>query len=189
MTETATAERLELRESDGVNLADDRIPCPRCNGGADAHAVPGQSGFAEETCSLCNGKGTVVRPTGRAHLSHSSISRQLNCLKLYEHHDVRRLELIARPRYFSLGTAFQKSIELSDPDAGVKLLREGRNVSGQGDEDRLQVDEAICRAAAALYLDRFGTPPGEEREYEYRVRLRSPWTGGWSRTFDLLGYA
>jgi hypothetical protein len=30
---------------------------------------------------------------------------------------------------------------------------------------------------------------GERREFEFKVQLRSPWTGAYSRTFDLLGYA
>jgi hypothetical protein len=48
-----------------------------------------------------------------------------------------------------------------------------------------------CRAAGRTA--RRARAPGElviqTTEYEYRVRLRSPWTGAWSRTFDLLGYA
>jgi hypothetical protein len=91
-------------------------------------------------------------------------------------------------------------------------------VGGQEDLDRLRVNATIVQAAARLYLDRWvekcsacegdgwvdnglgeaidcpwceGTSydQSERREMEYRVQLRSPWTGAYSRTFDLKGYA
>ena len=55
--------------------------------------------------------------------------------------------------------------------------------------ERLIVDEAIVAGASKLYLSKWPAGPGETREFEYRVRLRSPYTGAYSRTFDLLGYA
>lgn len=180
---------LALRPSDAVNLADDRADCEKCDC-AGVIAVAGEQG-AESVieCPRCDGRGSYVNPTGRAHLSHSSISTQLNCLKRYEHERVSRLELVARPRYFGMGSAFQKAIELADPDAGADKLREGLMLRSQHDEDGLAIEEATVRAAAKLYLRRFGTPENERREFEYRVRLRSPWTGAPSRTFDLLGFA
>jgi hypothetical protein len=56
-------------------------------------------------------------------------------------------------------------------------------------EDKHRINQAIVRAAAALYLRRWPSPVGEAREFEYRVRLRSPWTGRYSLTFDLQGFA
>lgn len=56
-------------------------------------------------------------------------------------------------------------------------------------EDRHRVDEAIVRGASRLYLKLWPANDVEQREFEYRVRLRSPWTGAYSNTYDLLGYA
>jgi hypothetical protein len=56
-------------------------------------------------------------------------------------------------------------------------------------EDKLRIEEATVRAGAALYLSQWPGAPAEQREVEYLVRLRNPWTGHYSRTFDLLGYA
>jgi hypothetical protein len=131
------------------------------------------------------------RETGRPHLSHSALNTFIACGQRYEFDKVKRLELIERKPSLRLGSAFQKAIELSDPDAGPKLLRaEAPTFRTDEDEDRLRIEEATVRAAARLYLDRW--PPagtGETREFEYRVRLRNPWTGYYSHTFDLLGYA
>lgn len=127
--------------------------------------------------------------TGRDHLSHSSLTTFLNCARRYEFDKVQRLELVDRPKPLALGSAFQKAIELKDPDAGASLLRESSRVLTQDDENRLRIDEATITAAARLYLSRWPGGGGTYREYEYRVRLRNPWTGHYSRTFDLLGYA
>jgi hypothetical protein len=56
-------------------------------------------------------------------------------------------------------------------------------------QDRHEINKAIVRAAAALYLRKWPAPVGEQREFEFLVRLRNPWTGHYSRTFDLMGYA
>lgn len=56
-------------------------------------------------------------------------------------------------------------------------------------EDRHRVDEAIVRAASKLYLRTWPVNAVETREFEYRVQLRSPWTGAYSHSYDLLGYA
>lgn len=127
--------------------------------------------------------------TGREHLSHSSITTLANCARRYEFHYVDRLETISRPRPLGMGSAFQKAIERQDPKAGAALLREGVQIFGQDDEDRLRIEEATVEAAAKLYLTRWPADDREQREYEYRVRLRSPYTGRPSNTFDLLGYA
>ena len=128
--------------------------------------------------------------TDRDHLSHSSIGTKLNCPKKYDWHYNQRLELIEGPRALGLGKAFQKAIEHQDPEAGVRALREAAPLArDQKQEDRLQIEEATVRAGAKLYLKRWPGGVDEAREYQYRVRLRSPWTGRPSMSFDLLGYA
>ena len=64
-----------------------------------------------------------------------------------------------------------------------------RDALTQEQQDRLMVDEAIVEAASKAYLDCWPAGPGETREFEFRVRLRSPWSGAYSRTFDLVGTA
>jgi hypothetical protein len=59
----------------------------------------------------------------------------------------------------------------------------------QEDEDRHRVDEVIVRSASALYLRTYPSSRDEHREFPYRIQLRNPWTGAYSRTFDLEGYA
>lgn len=127
--------------------------------------------------------------TGREHLSHSSISTLANCARRFEFSYVDRLETVARPRPLGMGAAFQKAIEMQDPAAGAALLREGVQIYGQADEDKLRIEEATVQAAAKLYMAKWPADDRELREYEYRVRLRSPYTGRPSNTFDLLGYA
>jgi hypothetical protein len=125
--------------------------------------------------------------TGRGHLSNSSISTQLNCLRKFGWAYVERLEPIDRPRPLSLGSAFATALQHGDPAAGADTL--DRPTADQAEHDRLEIDKAIIRAAAGLYLQRFGAKTNEAREVPYRVRLRSPYTGAWSRTFDLVGRA
>lgn len=164
--------------------------------------------------------------TGREHLSYSSLGTFLACHRKYSLDKVERLSLIARPRYFDMGSAFQKAIELQDAKVGPRMLRgwvpcetcrglgehgpgtfedpiidceacEGNGgeqgdaprIASQEDEDRLRVEETIVECAAALYLRRWPADDRQTREYPYRVRLRNPATGHYSRTFDLLGYA
>jgi hypothetical protein len=92
-----------------------------------------------------------------------------------------RLELIEGPRALGMGKAFQKAIELQDPDAGVTALRDATPAGYDQARaiDKLRIEEATVRAAAALYLRRWPAPVdgAETREFEYRVRLRNPWTG------------
>lgn len=127
--------------------------------------------------------------TGREHLSHTRLSAFLNCERKYELGHVDRLELLARPKPLTMGHAFHRSIELNDPEAGANELRAEAVVSSQQDEDRLRVDEATIVSAAALYLAQWPAPADEQRELEFKVRLRNPWSGHYSRTFDLLGKA
>lgn len=165
--------------------------------------------------------------TGREHLSHSALSLFLACHRKYQIDKIERLSLISRPRYFDMGSAFQKAIELQDPKVGSRMLRgwepcetcrgvgrwavdfgdiahmdqcdacEGRGgkqgdgpiITSQDDENRLRIEEVIVESAAALYLRRWPADQRQTREFEYRVRLRNPVSGHYSRTFDLLGYA
>lgn len=128
--------------------------------------------------------------TGRDHLSHSSITTQINCLRRFELQHEQGLRTISEPRPLGLGKAFQKAIELGDPDVGVEALTEALpEFMDKEAIDRARVEEAIVQGAALAYLNRWGTSENGTREFEYRVRLRSPWTGRPSQTFDLLGYA
>jgi hypothetical protein len=193
-----------------------------------------------------NGRRPELRPseainlagidTGRHTLSHTRMSVWLACHRKFQLHYLNRLETVARPRYFTLGTAYQKAIEFGDPEVGVRFLNgfepcepcegvgllntvtgeperlvpggdipiesnvcmacAGRGYVGeqahfytQAAEDQHRVNMAIVRGASTLYLKLWPTPMNETREFEYRVRLRSPWTGAYSNTYDLLGYA
>lgn len=134
------------------------------------------------------GVNLAGQETGREHLSHSSLGTFLTCQKKYEWDKVQRLDLVAERRPLGMGKAFQLCIEHENLDHAVSV-REGVEIRDQRQEDALQIEEAVVRAGAKLYLSKWGTPEGERREVEYRVQLRSPWTGHYSRTFDLLGYA
>lgn len=123
--------------------------------------------------------------TGRKHLSHTQLSTALNCLRKYGWSYVENLELIATPKPLALGRAFHKGIELGDPVAGANLL--DRPTGDQAEYDKLLIDKAIVACAAGLYLNRWGA--ADKREVEYRLRLRSPYTGAYGRTFDLVGAA
>jgi hypothetical protein len=183
--------------------------------------------------------------TGREHLSHSKLNKFLACHELYANHYERRLERIDKRESLEMGKAYQKAIELQDPDAaplvldgwemcgvcdgeGFTELREKQPLQeivvstgsgpvrvGAGEpvpceacagtgrtppdeepyfhtqeaQDKHEINKAVVRAAAALYLRKWPAPVGEHREFEFLVRLRNPWTGHYSRTFDLKGYA
>lgn len=169
---------LTLRPPEAVNLAE---PCHACGGTKKLGDV--------EPCGYCDETGLKHGVSPREHLSHSSIGLLNACPRKFDLHYGQRLELIQTRRSLGLGRAFQKAIEMNDPEAGVKALQEEFNSTPGMDGDRLMTEQAIVRGAAKLYLSKWPAPEGEEREYAYRVRLRSPWTGGWSQTFDLLGYA
>lgn len=124
---------------------------------------------------------------GRATLSHSSLNSQLACHQRYAYEYVDKIEPISKSAGRRLGGAFAKALEAGDPEVGVKMLEEGTIALTQEDEDQLRTDCAIVRAAATAYLAKYGT--SARREFGYRVRLRNPHTGAYSRTFDLEGYA
>lgn len=124
---------------------------------------------------------------GRATLSHSSLNSQLACAQRYAYEYVDKIEPISKSAGRRLGGAFAKALEAGDPEVGVKFLEEGTFALTQEDQDQLRIDCAIVRAAAKAYLAAYGA--GERREFGYRVRLRNPHTGAYSRTFDLEGYA
>lgn len=133
-------------------------------------------------------RNLIAEDTGRDHLSHSSLGSLLNCPQRYEYSYELRLEPIAKAKPLTLGKAFQAAIEFCNPEAaGIALARPTYT---QREADDLRVDQTIVSCAAMAYIDRYGAPePTAIREYGYRVRLRNPWTGYYSRTFDLLGYA
>lgn len=135
---------------------------------------------------LQNLAGQTDEEVLRHHLSHSGISMLLACQRKWGWHYDERLELISKPKPLAMGRAFHKGVELGDPDAGAALL--DRPTADQAELDRLVIDQATVRAGVRLYLSQW-TSDGVTRELEYRIRLRSPYTGAYSRTFDLLGYA
>lgn len=126
---------------------------------------------------------------GRATLSHSSLNSQLACHQKYAYEYVDKIEPISKSAGRRLGAAFAKAIEAGNPEVGVTHLEKGTIALTQEDEDRLRSDCAIVRAAAKAYLAKYGIRPEGGAEFGYRVRLRNPHTGAYSRTFDLEGYA
>jgi hypothetical protein len=180
---------VKLHPPDRVNFARDRIECSVCGGAGVLARVLDEN--VDLVCENCDGKGTLIRPTGRQHLSHSSLGMQLACQRRYQHAYVDRLELIRRKSSLSLGSAFAKAVELRDPKAGAALLEGDREHLDQEDVDRLSVDIAIVESAAAAYLSRyyFDKKLNGVTEAEYLVCLRSPYTGAYSNTFDLYGRA
>jgi hypothetical protein len=104
---------LHLHPPDCVNLAEDRIECPVCGGAGVLARVLDEN--VDLACENCDGKGTLIRPTGRQHLSHSSLGMQLACQRRYQHAYVDRLEPIRRKSSLSLGSAFAKAVELREP--------------------------------------------------------------------------
>jgi hypothetical protein len=133
--------------------------------------------------------GQSDEDTGREHLSHSAVSSALSCKQLYAYQYEHEIEPIAKPAFLTMGGAFQKAIEHSDPKLGIDQVVKAAQIRSQEDEDACRINSTIVGAAAEAYLSRWGTPTTSVREFEYRVRLRNPWTGHYSRTFDLLGFA
>jgi hypothetical protein len=130
---------LHLHPPDCVNLAEDRIECPVCGGAGVLARVLDEN--VDLACENCDGKGTLIRPTGRQHLSHSSLGMQLACQRRYQHAYVDRLEPIRRKSSLSLGSAFAKAVELArSPRLGALLL--------EGDRpqhlDQEEVDRLAC---------------------------------------------
>lgn len=128
--------------------------------------------------------------TGRRHLSNNAVGILLGCPQKYAFTYVNRIERISKATPLKMGTAFQKGIEENDPAVAIDtLVATDGPILSQADEDRRRINATICGAAAKAYLDRYGTPDTEQREFGFRVRLRNPWTSAYSRTFDLLGFA
>jgi len=126
--------------------------------------------------------------TGREHLSHSKLKTLLSCEQLYDYSYEQRLEPVVKADPLRLGGAFQTAIEFNDPERGVEALDADKPFTySQQDEDQHTIHKTVVRSGATAYLNQFGSPPNAE--WEYRVRLRNPWTGAYSRTFDLLGFA
>lgn len=171
---------LELAPSDAINLADDRVTCPDCQ------AQPLELGGL---CDYCDGEGTVVAETGREALSHTRLNTKLACGRKFELAYRERLERAEVATPLELGRAFARALQHGDPAIGAAYIREHAHIFDQDGEDRSRIQAATVSAAARYYLDRWGTKANEQRELTYRIRLRSPWTGAYSRTFDLTGRA
>ena len=127
---------------------------------------------------------------GRAHLSHSQIGVMLSCNRKWHYEYDLGLELIERPNYFDMGSALHLAVEHGDPEVAFTAMydaREERVHTAEGAQ-ALRIDAAVCRAAARGYLKMYGKP-AQTRELKYRIKLRSPYTGAYSRTFDLMGAA
>jgi hypothetical protein len=129
----------------------------------------------------------VEGPKARATLSHSSLNAQLACTQLYAYEYVDKIEPIVQRASRRLGAAFAKALEAGDPAVGVRHLEENTVALGQQEVDQFRIDSAIVKAASGLYLATYTRE--EAREFGYRVRLRNPHTGAYSRTYDLEGYA
>ena len=129
--------------------------------------------------------------TGREYLSHSRIGILLACQRKYELTYDKRLERIDRGDALEMGAAFQKGIEANDPLVAFDeiMVTAKELTGGSADYDALRIKAATVRSAAVLYLHLWPAPEEERREVEYLVRLRNPWTGRYSNTFDLKGYA
>lgn len=172
-----------LRASDAVNLADVRVPCPRCQ--PSLLDTPNEDAYTE--CPDCHDRYDMPAPTGRETLSHSKLSRALACWRKYEFSYEQRLERVERSVPRELGKAFHHALEQGSAGAGADWLYvhapEDRD---QQAEDELTLNMATVSGLAYLYLERYGSVA--KREFEYLVRLRSPWTGAPSLTFDLHGY-
>lgn len=193
----------KLRDPDKDNLALDRLPCP-------AFSYHGDTNIAKD-CEVCEGKLEIIKDTGRSRLSHTRLDIQLNCLRKYQHKYVTRLEPVRKKESLSMGAAFHKAVEWNDPDRGAELLTRDVQIDDQRDYDQALTNMAIVKGAAGLYISTYPewtgltypetgdflpgkpvvSPSGEKgiAEYEYLVRLRSPYTGRYSQTFDLHGYA
>lgn len=184
-----------LRPSDAVNLSSERVPCPVCapetvmRAWEHAGVLAEPSEYADLSCDRCKGKGTLAADTGRKRISHSMLKDFLACPRRYQLDRLERLEPIARRDYLEMGSAFQAAIEHRDPSLGARLLLEGTEVYTQEEEDQLRINACTVQSAAAYYLRRWPANDREQREVEYLVRLRSPYTGAWSQTYDLFGFA
>lgn len=189
MTATVAPPAPTLRPSDATNLVETCAACSGTGGEPGRFSADGHPP-ADEPCETCEGRGTMPLETGRRHLSHSRVALFLACQRKYQLHYEARLERTDKGSARPMGRAYQKGIEHGDPDVAYTELMAGALDTTSADElAKLRVQAATVRAAAALYLRTWEPPALEKREFLYLVRLRSPWTGAYSNTFDLKGYA
>lgn len=121
-------------------------------------------------------------------MSATRLSSFLSCRQRYDFAYQQRLEPIARREALILGRYYQLSLEHGDPEHGARMYAAQQPPpQNQREYDRSLAELAIIEAASGLYLATWGQP--QQTEFEYRVRLRNPWTGHYSLTFDLLGAA
>ena len=127
----------------------------------------------------------------RGHLSHSTLNLALNCERKYQFAKVERLEPIEVKQSLQLGKAFHKGIELGDPVKGAEyLLENAPEPHDQAEYDQQRIAAHTVSAGVATHIRKWGKLlPGDRPEFGYRIRIRNPWTGHYSRTFDFLGYA
>ena len=127
---------------------------------------------------------------GREHLSHTTLSLLLNCQRKYQFAKVDRLEPIEVKQSLQLGKAFHVGVEHDSPKVAAEYLMENAPEPRDQDEyDKQRISAHTVGAAVAAYRRTWGDKDAGEPEYGYRIRLRNPWTGHYSRSFDLLGYA
>ena len=126
---------------------------------------------------------------GRRHLSHSSLNAQIACQQLYDYEYVQAIAPISQRGARRMGGAFAKGLEAGDPQVAIDEVVKRATILTQADEDRTRVEAMVVGSAVKAYITAYGQTDPDEREFEYRVRLRNLQTGSYSRTFDLLGYA
>lgn len=130
------------------------------------------------------------KETGRKTLSHSTLNLWLACPQKFGWAKVERLEPVAERRALSLGKALHYGVEMNDPQAGLEFFIENSAApENQHEQERIEQDAMIVASATGAYLSRYEPPENEQREVEYVVRIRNPWTGHYSKTYDLHGYA
>ena len=101
--------------------------------------------------------------TGREHLSASQVSTLLACPQKYGFAYEDKLEPIAFRPALSLGKAFQRAIELADPEAGAQAIRDERSPRDQEEQDQV-----AAATAPPAWIDR---PAHSHR----RIAHRLPW--------------
>lgn len=128
--------------------------------------------------------------TGRRTLSHSTLNLWLACPQKFGWAKVDHLEPVSPRPSLSLGKAFHHGVEMGGGEAAARyVIDHAPTPEDQGEVDRLETDAAIVFNATDLYLRKWPEPDNETREFEFVVRIRNPWTGAYSRTFDYHGFA
>lgn len=136
------------------------------------------------------GVNLAGQDTGRKTLSHSTLNLWLACPQKFGWAKVERLELIQEREALALGKAFHYGVEVGDPKRAMEfLLEHAPQAESQEDQEKVETQAMIVASATRAYLEKYPPPGNEQREVEYVVRIRNPWTGSYSRTYDLRGYA